>query len=107
MSDQCVAMVHDGLIVKSEDQFLLATPPERKGQMAAAVVYQDKPMLPGADLIADQFIVKVPACSVAREFPPFACTSCLSEPLLSRSSSRRVRASRCSRTSRSRREVIV
>jgi hypothetical protein len=110
VSDQCVAMVNDGLIVKAEDPFTVvrlhfllflplpsvlraalecvctracwtllyllsvswhitagliqsilgqATLSEKKGQMPPAIVYQDKPTLPGAEILIDHFLVKV------------------------------------------------
>jgi nuclear protein localization family protein 4 len=59
VSDQCVAMERDGLIVKAEDPFMLGTREQKKGEMPPAIVYKNKSILPGIALLPDDFLVKV------------------------------------------------
>jgi len=59
VSDQCVAMERDGLIIKAEDPYMISTREQKNGEMPPAVVYKAKSLLPGTPFLPDDFLVKV------------------------------------------------
>jgi len=81
VSDLAVCLERDGVFAKAADPNMLCTRVPKQGEMVPSVVYKDRPLLPGAEFLPDEFIVKVIASAPGAgetqvfrraEFPPLA-----------------------------------
>lgn len=59
VSDQCVAMERDGLFERASDPYMLSVRKPEKGQLLPKVIFKDKAVQYGQDILPDEFVVKV------------------------------------------------
>eukprot|EP00456_Euglypha_rotunda_P064235 TRINITY_DN5461_c0_g1_i11.p1 TRINITY_DN5461_c0_g1~~TRINITY_DN5461_c0_g1_i11.p1 ORF type:complete len:219 (+),score=24.84 TRINITY_DN5461_c0_g1_i11:114-770(+) len=59
VSDQCVAMERDGILVKAKDPYMLAGREAKPGELVPHIVYHDTQLKAGEEFLPDDFIVKV------------------------------------------------
>ena len=60
VSDQCVAMIRDKVIEYSTDPYMfIGRQPTNKNELTPAIVYKNNSILPGEEIVPDEFLVKL------------------------------------------------